>query len=382
METARLTHELLYEAIVGQEEACGRLRAMVNDNRVPHALMFTGRSGSGNLAAAFVFARHLFCKSPRPQGPCNSCSSCSQVGKLAHPDLHLVFPIIKSKNTGSSDNFLPEFREAILDDMYLTENKWTGLMDAGNKQPVIPVEEANSILRKLSYTSYEGSYKMMVIWQPERMNAESANRLLKILEEPPEKTVFVLVCHQPDKLLPTIISRVQQVPFYPVQEEAITEALIKRFNVGAEAARQAALLADGNFAEAVASLSQDDEGVSLLAGFQAFMRLAVRFDGIQAVNWVEEKATAGREKQKQFLQYALQVFRDSLMFNYGDKSLVRLSGAELQFLEKFGPFINRRNYEELVEEYNNSYYYIERNANAKVVFLDLLLRTAELLGRK
>jgi DNA polymerase III subunit delta' len=371
---------LTYEDIVGQEEAKGRLRAMVNEQRVPHALLFTGREGSGNLPAALAFAQHLFCQAPSREGPCGTCHSCQKVAKLAHPDFHLVFPIIKSKTVTSSDALVSEFREALLDNPYLTIQQWTNEMDAGNKQPVIPVEEASSILRKLSYTSYEGSYKVMVIWQPEKMNAESANRLLKILEEPPEKTVFVLVTSQADQLMATIMSRVQQVPFYGSSDQAITEALVKRFKVTATAAAQAATLADGNYAEAVSYLSENDHDVSLLQHFTAFMRLAIKFECGRALQWIEENAATGREKQKQFLLYALNVFRDSLMFSFGERSLVKMSGEERQFLEKFAPYVSQ-NYEQLVEEFNSSYYYIERNANPKILFMDLLLRTGELLKR-
>jgi DNA polymerase III subunit delta' len=355
---------------------------MVNEGRVPHALMFTGADGSGTLAAAFVFAQHLFCKSPLPAGPCTACTACRQVSKLSHPDLHLVFPIIKSKTVSSSDDLLADFREAVIEDPYMTINKWTALMDAGNKQPVIPVEEANMILKKLSYTSFEGSYKMMLIWQPEKMNAESANRLLKILEEPPEKTIFVLICAQPDQLLPTILSRVQQVPFYQASEDEIVKGLVSRFHVNEQVARQAALLSDGNYADAVSNLVENEESVSFLGHFQAFMRLAIRFEASKAVKWIDENAGTGREKQKQFLQYALQVFRDSLMFNYGERSLVKLSGEERAFLEKFAPFVTVNNYELLVEEFNTNYYFVERNANPKILFMDLLLKTAEYMRRK
>ena len=356
---------------------------MVSDNRVPHALLFAGREGTGTLASAVAFASHLFCKSPAAEGACGQCPSCLKTKRLSHPDLHLVFPIIKVKGSvESSDDLAGAFREALLQDPYMTSAKWSSEMDAGNKQPVIPVEEANGILRKLSYTSYEGSYKVMIIWQPERMNAESANRLLKILEEPPEKTIFIMVSSQADQLLATIWSRLQLVRFYPCSEEEITDALMRNFSVSREVAEQAAILADGSYAEAVAALAENDLAVSLLTSFQAFMRLGFRIDPVKASQWIDENAATGREKQKQFLQYALQVFRDSLMFNYGERALVKLSGAEKQFLEKFAPYVTQSNYEELVAQFNNSYYAIERNANPKILFMDLLIQTERLLSRR
>ena len=373
---------MLYEQIVGQQEPKNRLLKMVKEERVPHALLFSGREGCGNLPAAIAFAQHLYCTDKKESGACGSCVSCNKVSKLIHPDLHLVFPIAKSKDVKSSDDLIKEFRETFLQNPYITLNDWFNELNAENKQPIIPVEESGEILRKLSYTSYEGSYKMMIIWQPEKMNAESANKLLKILEEPPEKTIFVLVSNNPEQLLATIFSRVQQIPFYGCSEQEIAEALVSQYKINAEVAGQVAILANGSYSEALQLLTQNEESVSFLNNFQTFMRLALKFDCSKALLWIDENASTGREKQKQFLQYGLEVFRDSLMFNYGDKSLVRLSGQEKQFLEKFAPFVNQKNYEKLVEEFNGNYYYIERNANPKILFMDLILKTNELINLK
>lgn len=369
-----------YEQIVGQQEAKQRLLKMVKEERVPHALLFSGREGCGNLPAALAFAQHLYCQNKQETGPCGTCVSCNKVAKLIHPDLHLVFPIAKSKDVRSSGDLIGEFREAFLQNPYLTLGDWFNEISAENKQPLIPVEEANEILKKLSYTSYEGSYKMMLIWQPERMNAESANKLLKILEEPPDKTIFVLISNSPEQLLATIISRVQQIPFYAAGEDEIAAALVEQYKIDAGSARQAAILANGSYSEALKVLNQNEASVSFLNNFQTFMRLALKFDCTKSLEWIDENASMGREKQKQFLQYSLEVFRDSLMYNYGDRNLVRLSGQEKQFLEKFAPFVNRGNYERLVEEFNSNYYYIERNANPKILFMDLMLKTNELIN--
>lgn len=353
---------------------------MVNDGRVPHALLFSGRDGNGNLPAALAFTQHLFCTAKTPEGACGQCSACNKVSKLIHPDVHLSFPIAKSKDVKNSDDLVREFREAFLSDPYMTLNSWFAEISAENKQPIIPVDEASSILKKLSYTSFEGDYKVVIVWQPEKMNLECANTLLKILEEPPEKTVFILVSSQPEQLLTTIISRTQQIPFYACSEDEIAKALVQRYKVNTDVARQTAMLANGNYSEAVHLLSHNDESVSFLNNFQSLMRLALRFDCNKALEWIDECAALGREKQKQLLQYGLEVFRDALMYNYGEKNLVRLSGQEKQFLEKFAPFVTQRNYEKLVEEFNNNYYYIERNANPKILFMDLILKTNELIN--
>jgi len=373
---------MLYKQIVGQSEAKSRLLKMVKEERVPHALLFPGKEGCGNLPAALAFAQHLYCTNKKEDGACGECNSCNKVSKLIHPDLHLVFPIASSKEVKSSNDLLKEFREVFLINPYLTLDGWFNELNAENKQPIIPVEEANDILRKLSYTSYEGSYKVLILWQPEKMNLAAANKLLKILEEPPEKTIFILVSNQPEQLLATILSRVQQIPFYGNSEKEIEEALIERYKINAETAKQTAILANGNFSEAISLLTANEDSVSFLQNFQTFMRLALKFDCNKAIQWIEDNAVIGREKQKQFLQYSLEVFRDSLMYNYGEKNLVRLSGQERDFLEKFAPFINQKNYERLIAEFNNNYYYIERNANPKILFMDLILKTNELINLK
>ena len=368
--------------IVGQQEVKNRLLKMVGENRLPHALLFNGVDGSGNLATAVAFAQYLFCSNRQAHDSCGTCPSCIKTSKLIHPDLHFVFPIIKSKYVKSSADLIKEFREAFLEAPYLNINDWCDFLGAENKQPIIPVEESGNIIRELSYTSYEGLYKMMIIWQPEKMNTEAANRLLKVLEEPPEQTIFMLVCNNPDALLSTIISRVQQIPFTRLKESEITDALIKKYGVTQDNATQAAFLCDGNFNEAIKQLTQNDEQLSFLEHFQSFMRLALKFDGGQALLWVDQNAANGREKHKQFLHYSLEIFRDSLMYNFGSRDLVRLGGRERKFLEKFAPFVSQKNYEKLVEEFNSSYYYVERNANPKILFMDLLLKTNELINLK
>jgi DNA polymerase III subunit delta' len=375
---------MLYSRIIGQNEAKERLKHMVSERRVPHALLFTGRPGSGNLPLAFAFAQHLFCSNPGPEGACGQCSSCDQADRLVHPDLHAVFPIAKIEDRRLSDHFIHDFRDAFLTDPYMDINYWFSCISSENKQPLIGVDEAYEILRKLSYTSFQGAYKVMIIWLPEKMNQEASNKLLKILEEPPDETIFILVSDAPDQLLATILSRVQQIPLVPNTEEEIAGALMQYNLLGREEALQRALLADGSYWNAVVDLSSDHEGDggSFLTHFQEFMRLALRFDCAKALVWVDTNAAMGREKHKQFLQYGLEIFRDALMFNYGDRGLVRLDGPAKSFLEKFAPFIHQHNYEALVEEFNGNYYNIERNANPKILFLDLLLKVNELINRK
>lgn len=347
---------------------------MVEENRVPHALLFTGPEGCGNLPLAIAFASHLLCKHKTSQGACGTCSSCIQTKKLTHPDLHFVFPIALTTEIRNSDYWVKEFRAALLTNPYLNPEDWFNEISAENKQPVIGAAEAGEILRKLSYTSFEGQYKILLMWLPEKMNADAANKILKVLEEPSDKTLFLLVSHQPDQLLSTILSRVQQVPLVKLSHAEIAKTLQTLQGKSKEEAEQIALLADGNFNEALRMLEEDDLGVELTNHFQNFMRLAFGFDFAKVQSWVEENAGLGREKHKRFFQYGLEVFRDCLMYNYGNRDLVRLNGSERAFLEKFAPFVNQKNYEKLIEEFNSNYYYIERNANPKILFMDLFIK--------
>ena len=373
---------MFFKDIIGQPEAKTKLLGMFSDNRIPHALMLTGPEGSGNLVAAFAFIQYLFCTNKTNQDSCGTCPSCLKTSKLSHPDLHLVFPIAKSSDVKTSNDLLPEFRECFLGTPYITLHDWFNDLNAENKQPIIPTEEAGLILKKLSYTSYEGGYKVMLIWQPEKMNAESANKLLKILEEPPEQTLFVLVCNHPEQLLTTIISRVQQLLFYKIDTDSITKGLMNQFGCNETLAKQAAFMCDGNYREAQLLLQQNEDGQGYLQNFRAFMMIALNFDAIKAVAWIDENARTGREKQKQFLQYGLEIFRDCLMFNFGSVDLIRLSGDEKTFIEKFSKFINIKNYEKITTEFNSSFYYIERNANPKILFMDLIMKMNELINLK
>ena len=371
---------MFFKNIIGQEEVKERLLHMLKESRVPHALMFSGPEGSGNLPAAFAFIQYIFCSDKQETDSCGQCPSCIKTAKLIHPDLHLVFPISKSKHVKTSNDLVKEFRETFLESPYLSLNDWFSSLNAENKQPIIPTDEANDILKKLSYTSYEGGYKIMMVWQPEKMNTESANKLLKILEEPPEKTLFLLVCNHPEQLLATIISRVQHIQFYKLPAEEIARALMQQYQCAPDAAKQAALLSDGSYREAQLLLQHNDSGTTFLQNFRAFMLMALKFDAPKAVAWVDENARSGREKQKQFLQYGLEIFRDCLMMNFGSADLIRLSGEEKEFITKFSRFIHQRNYEKLMEEFNSSFYYIERNANPKILFMDLIMKTNELIN--
>ncbi len=369
-----------YENVIGQNEGKTRLQNLILENRVPHALLLKGPPGCGALPLAITFAGHLLCTQKTEKGACETCSACLQVNKLTHPDLHLVYPIALSKEIRTSEYWIKKFREVYLENPYLDLEIWFSSIRSENKQPIIAVDEAADILRKLSYTSFEGQYKVMVIWLPEKMNNDAANKILKVLEEPTDNTVFLMVSEQPDKLLSTILSRVQQTQLAKLSHEEVSLALQNLKHIEKDKAEQTAYLADGNLTEALQLLNENEEEFNLMAHFQSFMRLAFSFDYAKIAPWVDNNASFGREIHKQFFQYGLEMFRDCLMYNYGNRDLVRLNGKERDFLEKFAPFVNQTNYEKLIEEFNSNYYYIERNANPKILFMDLFIKCNALIS--
>ncbi|MFL5754460.1 MAG: DNA polymerase III subunit delta' [Bacteroidia bacterium] len=371
---------MFFKQVVGHSEIKQKLRQMVQEGRIPHAQLFFGPEGSGNLPAAMAFARYVFCRNRSNEDSCGTCSSCIKINKLAHPDLHFVYPIATGKDVKVSTDVIAEFREAFLNQPYMNQQDWFNELNAENKQPIIPAEESNEIIKKLSYTSFEGNGKIMIIWQPEKMNSSAANKVLKMLEEPPDETLFFLVPNNTEQILPTIISRTQLIKFSPLHDEDIASALQERYSVPAEQALNVARMAEGNFREALKIISESDSNVQFLKHFQSFMRLCLQFDAPKLISWIEETAALGREKQKYFIQYSLQLFRECLMLNYAGAELVKLRGEELEFVKKFAAFVHTGNYEKLTEEFNSAYYHIERNANAKILFMDLALKTNGLIN--
>lgn len=373
---------MFFADIPGQKDVKERLQRMVHDERIPHALLFLGNEGTGNLPMSVTFVQYVFCTNKQNNEPCNQCASCNKVMKLAHPDLHFVYPIAANKDVRLSEHVMAEFREAFLANNFMNQQDWFNELNAENKQPTIAAEESNNIIKKLSYTSYEGGYKFMIIWQPEKMNASASNKLLKILEEPPDKTIFILVCNNAEQLLTTIISRTQLVKFSPADDETIAAALQKKYGLSEQTASYCASLSEGNYREALHIAREQDSNTAQLQHFQTFMRSALNFNIFKMNPWVEQTAALGREKQKYFLQYGLQLLRDCLLINSGSEALVKSRNEELEFLKKFAPFVHFGNYERIVEEFNKAYYHVERNANPKILFMNMGLTMNDLLNIK
>jgi len=371
---------MLFKEIIGQQAVKDRLIRSIKEGRISHAQLFLGPEGSGSLALALAYAQYISCSDKQAEDSCGQCLSCVKYNKLVHPDLHFVYPVALSKTNRVSSDLANNWREFFLDNPYITLFGWFETLDAENKQAVIGVDESVDILRKLNLTTYESEYKIMIIWQAEKMNQEAANKLLKILEEPPENTLFLLVCENEDQLLRTIISRTQLIKIFKINDIELINALIERHNVSPEVAKNIAHIADGNYSAALTLIDETENAKLNLLTFQKLMRISFKFDAKGVMAWIDEIAAAGRERQKQFLNYALRIMRESLIINYANGSLVKLSTEEENFVKNFSPFIHINNIEGIVEELNKAYYHMERNANVKILFMDLAIKFNRLLN--
>jgi DNA polymerase-3 subunit delta' len=369
-----------YTLIAGQHELKKRLFVQVQFKHLPHAIFISGDDGIGALPLAHALAQHVLCQNPVvDQGGCETCSSCMQAANWSHPDLHLVFPIIKSKDVRQSNDLRAAFRNEYKKNPYLLLDDWLAGIDGEQKQPVIPVEEAHTVLHNLSLTSYEGRAKIVVVWQPALMNTETSNKLLKILEEPPLHTYFILASGSPEDLLPTIVSRLQTWNCIAVSEQDMQNQALPYVKV---LTQQGLQLSHGNMGLALQLSKANDFQYELLDDFQHFMRQAFRFNAPLAFTRIEDIVQKGRSYQKRFLIYGLHIFRQSLLFREHVKALSTYSKEEQEFVEKFAAFITIKNCEPLAELFSAHVYYIERHANPKILFTDLLFLCSELLNPK
>lgn len=376
---------LQFKDIIGQEAVKNQLTQSVREGRIAHAQLFVGPEGSGTLPMALAYLQYLSCHGRTDADSCGTCPSCLKYGKLAHPDLHMVFPVNTTKSVTKhpmSSKFLPEFRQAVSDNAYMGLFDWLEFIGIGNKQGNINVDEAAELLRSLSLKAYEGGYKVVCIWMAERLNGSSANKLLKIIEEPPEKTVFILIAESVEPILPTILSRTQLIKFPAPTMPEIAAGLQERTNLDEQRANRIAYLAEGNFNEALRLAGDNDEAHLYEELFIHWMRMSFKKDIISIMGWIDEVHSMGRERQKRLLSFALNVFRESLMLNYGASEIVHMDGKLLAFTKKFAPFFNEVNCMKFTEEFNLAISHIERNANPRILFLDLSVKVIQYLLAK
>ncbi|MFS4466233.1 ATP-binding protein [Maribacter sp. 2210JD10-5] len=378
---------MLFNQILGLPHIKNHLTASAEAGRIPHAQLFVGPEGSGVLPMALAYAQYIICqnKGGENKGGDDACNL--KFDGLAHPDLHFAFPVAnseKAKSHAVSNHYMQEWRQFIKEQPYGNLFDWYRLLEIEKKQGQIGVDEALDIVKKLSLKSYEGGYKVMLIWMAEKMNNAAANKLLKLIEEPPEKTVFLLLAQDEEQIIQTIRSRCQAIHFPPLPEEVISNALIQNGAIKQEAMRLAHE-ANGNYNKALDLLNQDSEDLVFEKWFVQWVRSAFKAKGNKGavrelILWSEELAKTGRETQKKFLHYCLMVMRQALLLNYGADELAYMKIHSDGFqLKKFAPFVHENNIMDITKELESALYHVERNGNAKIIFTDLSIRLTRLL---
>ncbi len=376
-----------FKDIIGQEELKRHLIRSVDQGRVSHAQLFTGAAGQGSLALAVAYFQYLCCRHRHDGDSCGECPDCRQIAALAHPDLHLVFPVNKQgKKSGEkmlSDEFLPLFRTLFEErGGYFAPREWYERLDLGKTlNGMISAAEADEMIRKLSFKSFEADYKAMLIWLPETMNEEAANKILKILEEPWEKTLFLLVTEQPTRLLPTILSRTQEVTVGRIEKEVLARIATNEGVSDPLQARNMARLSDGDLLELRHLLTgeSDQQRKENFDLFCALMRLSYNDKHLELITWAEEVAQLPREQQRSFLRDAARLLRESFMLHAGMSDISYLWGEELQFCSKFAPFVGVENIEPIVAQIETAQAQINQNGNSTIVFTHFALAVSKMI---
>ena len=381
---------MLFSDILGQKHIKNHLTQSVDNGRIPHAQLFVGPEGSGTLPMAIAYAQYVLCQNSNGEnsGGIDACNL--KFKNISHPDLHFAFPVTTSDKVKSkpvSNFYLEEWRQLISQQPYGNLFDWYKLLGVDNKQGQIGVDEAQEIVRSLALKSYEGGYKVMLIWMADKLNIAAANKLLKLIEEPPNKTIFILITEDEDQIINTIKSRCQLLHFPPLAEEDIKNALVKNFSIEASVATKIAHQANGNYNKACDLVYQDSEDTQFEDWFIFWIRSAFKAKGNKSaihdlISWSEEIAKNGRETQKQFLHYCLEFFRQAMLLNYNANELIYLETKSEKFkLENFAPYVHGNNVLEISDELQDAIYHIERNGNSKIILTDLSIKLTRLLHK-
>ena len=375
-----------FKQVIGQTAIKQRLIQSVRENHVPHAQLFLGPAGSGKLPLALAYAQYILCPNRTETDSCGVCPTCQKMQKLVHPDLHFVIPTAttkKIKSNPESDLFMEEWREYVVQNQgYVDTSSWYSFLDVENKQGYMSVRDAASLLRKLNMKSYEGEYKIAIIWMAEKMRVDTANKLLKLLEEPPEKTVFLLIAEDGEELLATIKSRTALVKIPAIDINEVQEALVERLSCPPQQAHDAALISEGNWLNACHFVKESEDRKFFFTTFQQWMRLCFRAAYPELIDFSANIKTLGREKQKELLDYGLRIVRNSLLFNNNLAEIVMLPDEEKTFNSKFAPFVNPANLAQIAELFDEAIRHIERNGNAQIIFTDVSFKMIGLLKKK
>lgn len=380
-----------FSEIIGQEHLKNHLTKSADLGRIPHAQLFIGPEGSGTLAMAIAYAQYILCKNFNSENSGGNESCNIKFSHFTHPDLHFIYPTVTThevKTKPKSVDFLTDWREFLKQNPYGSLFDWLNFLEAGNKQGEIRVDDAQEILRLLSLKSYEGGYKIAIVWMADKMNIAASNKLLKLLEEPTDKTLFILIAENEEDIIQTILSRCQVLHFNGLNENSIAERLITDFNIEEREARKIAHQAQGNFNKALKLLNENGEDTAFEEWFVDWVRAAFRAKGNASaisdlIKWSETIAGIGRETQKKFLNYCIEMFRQALLINYQTTSLVYMEPKAAKFkLENFAPFVNGNNIDAIFTELSDAIYHIERNGNAKIILTDLSIKLTRLIHKK
>jgi DNA polymerase-3 subunit delta' len=382
---------MLFSEILGQEHLKNHLIKSATTGRIPHAQLFVGPEGSGTLASAIAYAQYVLCSNTGQENNGGNEGCNLKFSQLSHPDLHFIYPTVTTEEVKSkpkSIDFIKDWRDFVLQNPYGGLFDWYTALGVENKQGEIRVDDAQEIVKSLSLKAYEGGYKVMIIWMADKMNIAASNKLLKILEEPTPQTLFILITESEENLIQTIRSRCQILHFNGLPEKVIAEALEKQEQLDSKTARKIAHQAQGNFNKALKLLGENNEDLPFEQWFVLWVRAAFRAKGNAAaiqdlIEWSEEIAKLGREMQKKFLLFCIEMFRQALLLNYQANSLVFMEPKVEKFkLENFAPFVNGNNILEIYQELNDAMYHIERNGNAKIILTDLSIKLTRLIHKK
>ena len=374
-----------FSEVIGQDDVKSRLLTLIESGKMPHSLLLYGAPGCGKMALALALASHLLGENDVNNPKAESVKA--MLDRWEHPDLHFSYPVIRPTGTTAdhkmiSDDFAKEWHLLLKKGPYFDMDTWLEHMNAANQQAIIFASESDNLTRKLNLKSSMGGYKVAIIWLPERMNVECANKLLKLLEEPPHQTLFIMVSEAPERLLETVRSRTQMIQVKRIDTAVLERALVEKRGLDDDTAHRVAQIANGSWLDAIRMLNADSEAKQFFNDFVGVMRASYRRDIREMKAWSERVATYGREKQKRMLLYFHRMFRENFMYNFKQSSLIHFTQDEEQFAQKFAPFINEKNIVELYELVELNIRDLSQNANPKIVFFDFTLRVTMLLVRK
>lgn len=371
---------MLFADVIGHEDVKQRLRQSVAEGRIAHAQLLCGVEGTGTLPLALAYAQYVCCPHRTATDACGECPSCVQIAKLAHPDLHLVFPVSKNKERILCDHYVQEFRDLMTENPYATYNQWMTTIGE-NKKLQIYAAEGDEIVHKLTLKPYESEYKVMIIWHPEMMHMVCANHLLKILEEPADKTLFLLVTNRPEEILGTIQSRVQSIPVPPLTIDELSAAARERYNLPEEEALQLSRLAQGSWSRLCELIEQSAEQQRNFEFFKRMLRISWALNVKEIMAWSAELKALGRESLCRFFQYTQRMVRENFVLRMGNPNISYMNAEEQAFAAKFSPYVNERNIEAMMNELALAEAQIEQNGNADIILLDLCGKLYRLLHK-